>query len=154
MTLDISVDNAIGYKNFIPNSLKNFNAKYSLQNQIQSKTDKSIYRKGGIVQVNDHIIRQEKLKENILKLTNGQKNAYDKAIKHLSGEDKEQLLMFVSGEGGTGKSTLIELIMEYTRLKHGKQKGFYGAAVAMAPTGTAAYNINGFTWQSVSKVTT
>ena len=38
--------------------------------------------------------------------------------------------------------------MEYTRLKYGKQRGLYGAAVAMAPTGCAANVINGFTWQS------
>lgn len=56
--------------------------------------------------------------------------------------------MFISGEGGTGKSFIIALIMEYTRLLYGKQEGLYGAAVAMAPTGCAANIVNGCTWQS------
>jgi PIF1-like helicase len=59
------------------------------------------------------------------------------------------MIMFVSGEGGTGKSFLIALIMEYTNRIHGKQKGFYGSAVALAPTGAAAKVINGHTWQAV-----
>ena len=57
--------------------------------------------------------------------------------------------MFVSGEGGTGKSLLISLIMEFTNIFHGTQNGIYGAAVAVAPTGSAANVIRGFTWQSV-----
>lgn len=38
--------------------------------------------------------------------------------------------------------------MECTRLKYGKQRGLYGAAIAMAPTGCAANVIGGYTWQS------
>jgi PIF1-like helicase len=56
--------------------------------------------------------------------------------------------MFISGEGGTGKSYLIKLIMEYTRLKFGRQRGLYGATIALAPTGCAANVIEGYTWQS------
>ena len=57
--------------------------------------------------------------------------------------------VFESGEGGTGKSFLISLIMEFTNIFHGKQKGICGAAIAVASTGSAANVIRGFTWQSV-----
>ena len=81
-------------------------------------------------------------------MTTEQRAAYDKAINHISGRNTEQLIMFISGEGGTGKSSIIALIMEFTRLKYGKQLGLYGATVAMAPTGCSANVISGFTWQS------
>jgi hypothetical protein len=74
--------------------------------------------------------------------------AYDKAVDYISGKNQKQLLMFISGEGGTGKSFIIALIMEYTKLLYGKQKGLYGSAVALAPTGCAANVIKGYTWQS------
>jgi ABC-type ATPase involved in cell division len=51
---------------------------------------------------------------------------------------KVSKMMFVTGEGGTGKSFLMSLIMELTNLTHGKQKGLYGSAIALAPTGAAA----------------
>ena len=40
--------------------------------------------------------------------------------------------MFVTGEGGTGKSEVIKHLVEYTRLYFGKQKGLYGSAMAWA----------------------
>ena len=39
--------------------------------------------------------------------------------------------------------------MEYTHICHGNQKGLYGSALAVAPTGAAASVIGGYTWQSV-----
>jgi type IV secretory pathway VirB4 component len=146
---DISLDHAIGYKHFITNSLNKFKAAYANENQIQGTGEYNTFKTGAIVKVNNYDSRVVKLGENLLKLTIGQRNAYDKAIRHLTGVDSDQLIMFVSGEGGTGKSTLIELIMEFTRLHFGKQRGTYGPAVAMGPTGTSSYNINGYTWQSV-----
>jgi hypothetical protein len=62
------------------------------------------------------------------------------------------MMMFLSGEGGTGKSEVIKLIMEYTRLYFGKTYGLYGPVVALGPTGVAANNVGGFTWQSVCKL--
>ena len=40
-------------------------------------------------------------------------------------------------------------MMEYTQICHGKQKGLYGSALSIAPTGAAASAISGYTWQSV-----
>jgi nucleoside-triphosphatase THEP1 len=59
------------------------------------------------------------------------------------GKKASKMIMFVTGEGGTGKSFLISLIMELANLTHGKQKGSYGSAMALAPTRA------GYTWQSV-----
>ena len=59
------------------------------------------------------------------------------------------MLMFVSGEGGTGEFFLISWSMEFAQLHHGKQLGVYGSTLAVVPTGAAANIINGFTWQSV-----
>ena len=61
------------------------------------------------------------------------------------------MFMFVSGEGGTGKSRLIADVAENTRLIFGKTKGLFGSVLIMAPTATAASGISGFTWQSVLK---
>lgn len=87
--------------------------------------------------------------ENVELLTKEQLEAYNIAVDYRSGKNQKQMRMFVSGEGGTGKSFLIPFIMEFTNIFHGKQNGIYGAAVAVAPTGSAANIIRGFTWQSV-----
>ena len=63
-------------------------------------------------------------------------------------EGDNQLLMFVSGEGGTGKSHLIKIIDEYANITYGWCKGRYGRVIKWAPTGAAAFNIGGITWQS------
>jgi nucleoside-triphosphatase THEP1 len=102
-----------------------------------------------IVKVHNYKERMKALKKSVQSFTLDQLLAYNKAIRYLSGEVREQLIMFISGEGGTGKSYVIEVLKEYTRLQFGKQKGLYGAALAMAPTGCAANVIGGYTWQSV-----
>ena len=123
--------------------------KQAIDNQLVQSDNATVATSfTSITKVNNFEERSEKLAQNIQLLTKGQLSAYKKAISHIGGEDPTQLIMFISGEGGTGKSFLIALIMEYTRLKYGKQRGLYGAAVAMAPTGCAANVINGFTWQS------
>ena len=46
------------------------------------------------------------------------------------------MIMFVPGEGGTGKTFLINQMAEYARIRYGKQKGIYGSVVKTAPTGS------------------
>ena len=60
-----------------------------------------------------------------------------------------RLKMFLTGEGGTGKSKVIEYAVEFGRLYFGRQHGIYGPVLAIAQTGTAANNIDGYTWHSV-----
>ena len=101
------------------------------------------------IPVENYNIRLQSLLDNVGLLTHKQLEAYNIAVGYISGKNNNPMKMFVSGEGGTGKSFLISLIMEFTNIFHGKQKGIYGAAVAVAPTGSAANVIRGFTWQSV-----
>ena len=137
------------YRNFIQNAQIDYMDKQAIENQLSDSTDAaSLTANTSVSNVKNYEERSIQLALNVAKLTKGQLSAYKKAIIHISGEDPTQLIMFISGEGGTGKSFLIELIMEFTRLKYGKQRGLYGAAVAMAPTGCAANVIKGFTWQS------
>ena len=97
-------------------------------------------------------VRREQLLINISTLKEKQLCAFNTINKYLLGSAAEKkMLMFVSGEGGTGKSRLIELVAENARLLFGKTKGLYGSVLIMAPTGTAANGISGFTWQSVLK---
>ena len=140
------------YRNFISNSQQAKIAKDATDNQVQYTeyentqnvhTHSIVHHK-----VHNYEERLLKLATDIETLTPGQRDAYDKAIEHISGRNPTQLIMFISGEGGTGKSFIIALIMEFTRLKFGKQKGLYGATVAMAPTGCSANVIKGYTWQS------
>jgi hypothetical protein len=90
--------------------------------------------------------------EYVSKLGHKQLLAYNCAVTHISGRDPNQLLMFMSGEGGTGKSEVIKALLEYARLYHGRQQGLYGAAVGLGPTGASANNIGGFTWHTFCKM--
>ena len=140
------------YRNFISNAQLTKMAKDAMENQVQQSGNEFIRQEPtdtiAHYKVHDYEKRLIKLAADVKTLTPGQKNAYDKAVEHISGRNPNQLIMFISGEGGTGKSFIIALIMEFTRLKFGKQKGLYGATVAMAPTGCSANIIKGYTWHS------
>jgi hypothetical protein len=65
------------------------------------------------------------------KLAEKQRECFDIVISYIDGTRCGQMMMFLSGEGGTGKSEVIKLIMEYTRLYFGKTYGLYGPVVAL-----------------------
>jgi hypothetical protein len=92
--------------------------------------------------------RQVRLEEEVKQLNSDQLRAYNTAVSHISGQTGCQMVMFLSGEGGTGKSKLIGAICAYTQLLHGKTLGSWGATLITAPTGGAAHNIGGSTWHS------
>ncbi|KZT56594.1 hypothetical protein CALCODRAFT_422240, partial [Calocera cornea HHB12733] len=60
--------------------------------------------------------------------------------KHLAERSAEQLLMYVSGVGGTGKSHVIKSIVGLFQLM-GREHNL----MLSAPTGAAAILINGYT---------
>ena len=64
-------------------------------------------------------------------------------------EVDKQLLMFISGEGGTGKSYVIHLMRLLTKIRFGRTEGLYGPFLPLAPTGGSANGIAGFTYHSV-----
>jgi hypothetical protein len=93
-------------------------------------------------------VRQARLDEEVEQLTSEQRRAYLKAVDHLSGRTGQQMVMLLSGEGGTGKSKVIGAICAFAELLHGKTIGSWGAVLKTAPTGAAAHNIGGCTWHS------
>jgi len=69
---------------------------------------------------------------------------------YLTSAGSGQMIMLLSGEGGTGKSHIINILTTMTQICHGKQEGRFGSVCKAAPTGGAAYNIGGMTWQSAT----
>ena len=93
--------------------------------------------------------RKSKLAATISTFDDEQMLAFKKAKEALSSDSSaKQLIMFVSGEGGTGKSHLINAISEQAAIMFGKTRGKHGSVIKFAPTGSAAFNIGGCTWQS------
>ena len=72
--------------------------------------------------------------------------------RHVTGEcscqDVSPLRLFITGVGGTGKSFLIDALHDYivhdVAAKSGEEMD-YGSVVVLAPTGVAAFNVNGQT---------
>ena len=68
---------------------------------------------------------------------------------HPSGANfGKQLTHTLSGEGGTGKTKIIHSAVLLARATYGKTKSIYGPVLVVGPTGCAAYNAGGYTWQS------
>jgi len=61
---------------------------------------------------------------------------------------KGQLRMFISGEGGTGKSKLVEAIVLHARTIYGHDGSQHGCVLVVGPTGISAFNVGGRTIQS------
>jgi DNA replication protein DnaC len=140
-------------KQYFVNYIRNRQIEYMLhfaeENQISGHQQIYLNRSIEVVPLNNSSERIKKLNEKIALLTIEQMDAYNKIVNYLSGDNGEQMIMFISGEGGTGKSYLLEVIVEYERLTYGKQVGIYGPALIITPTGAAASVVGGFTWQSI-----
>ena len=106
----------------------------------------------------DHTIRIQQLDKDMKWLINPE-NPLNNTLQHsclktifqylISSDKSNRLRMFLTGEGGTGKSEIIKYATEFGRLYFGKQRGIYGPVLNLAQTGTAANNIDGYTWHSV-----
>ena len=68
-------------------------------------------------------------------------NTYEKYLKNnpfCSNHNKDkQIIGFISGQGGTGKSEIIRLLTEMANLTYGRSEGIYGKTINAAPTGSA-----------------
>jgi len=53
----------------------------------------------------------------------------------------KQIIGFISGEGGTGKSEIIKILTEYTRVTYGKTVGMYGRTLNLTPSGASGIYI-------------
>ena len=91
-----------------------------------------------------------------IKLGNDQRTTFDIIAAHLleqqcvktTDNPTGQLRMIVSGEGGSGKSHLIDLIVLFSRIHYGFDHTPRGPVLVVAPTGMAANNVNGSTIHS------
>eukprot|EP01034_Spumella_vulgaris_P025376 gene25376-31830_t len=101
-----------------------------------------------IVPIRDVDSARDELDASVATLNKEQLLAYQVATHHISGAHGGQMFMFLSGEGGTGKSRLINDVTKYTQILYGKTAGYFGSVLKTAPTGGAAFNIKGSTWHS------
>ena len=91
-----------------------------------------------------------------IKLGEDQRKTFDIVAAHILGQQcvkttenpTGQLRMVVSGEGGSGKSHLIDCIVLYSIIHYGYDHTLHGPVLVVAPTGMAANNINGSTIDS------
>ena len=70
---------------------------------------------------------------------------------HFQQKTCQRLRLFCTGGARTGKSFLLQTIVEWIRLCCAKQSGCESVLVA-APTGVAARNVNGYTLHSIFKL--
>jgi len=101
------------------------------------------------VSLSDEEAKEELLHSKYLsKFSEEQRQTFEVFRDAVAQTDSKQVIMVLTGEGGTGKSDVIQAIRLQTQLLVGKVAGYRGPCVNMAPTGAAAFNIRGSTWQS------
>jgi hypothetical protein len=138
------------------NKLINTDSSISASGQPAFFTPQSIvFESASYIPIDNHNELLEALEKRLESFNDEQWMAYNRAKMYLEATqngNEEQLLMFMSGEGGCGKSYVIEAIDMLGRLMFGKGRGKYGPIVKWAPTGSSGYNIGGCTWQSGCKM--
>ncbi|KZT57804.1 hypothetical protein CALCODRAFT_404535, partial [Calocera cornea HHB12733] len=70
----------------------------------------------------------------------GQQTAVRRIYQHVTSGTKSQLLMYIGGPGGTGKSHVIKCIVDLFAIL-----GISDSLLLSAPTGAAAIVIGGYT---------
>ena len=123
-----------------------FEAKYGLSDEEKAQ---KLHDTNCVIPVAHHQEQEQSLQELESSLVAEQRYVYDHITEHILDTTKGQLVSFVTGEGGTGKSRIISALKLWSNVVFGKQEGELGACVLCAPTGPAAFNIKGETWQSV-----
>jgi hypothetical protein len=77
-------------------------------------------------------------------LNKEQERAFRVVANHASSRSKEQLKMYLGGMGGTGKSQVIKALTSFFEKRNEAHR-----MIILAPTGTAAALLGGFTYHSV-----
>jgi hypothetical protein len=145
---NVSKDEIEYYHNWISNTKQRHNNICEHTNRLSIEESVQQREFGTKYSIPKSDEREEQLHKYESQLNERQLRVYNTYVEHLNNPNASQLIMFVSGEGGTGKSRLIECIKLYTRLTIGRTSGSWGSIVIMAPTGSSASNIGGNTWQS------
>jgi len=121
-------------------------SKYNLSNTEKAQ---KFQDRNCIIPVAHHLEQEQQLQILESSLVTEQRYVYNHIVEHVLDTTKGQLVSFITGEGGTGKSRIISALKLWSNVVFGKQEGDLGASVLCAPTGPAAFNIKGDTWQSV-----
>jgi hypothetical protein len=114
----------------------------------ESETMQKFMDPHAVILIPNYDEQLEKLNEMCGKLNVEQKYVFESITAHIIDPTKGQIIGFITGEGGTGKSTLISALKVWTTVIFGKQEGALGACALCAPTGPSAFNIGGDTWHS------
>jgi len=83
-----------------------------------------------------------------LLLNETQKKAYNVAVNSIENETGPQMIMFLTGGSGTGKSLLLQAISKKIMISRGKTVGIFGSVLKTAPTSACAFNIGGHSWRA------
>jgi hypothetical protein len=149
---------SVQYRNFIKDKRQEATCAYERSNEIPADYPRGISSSSstGIVKYPNHDTMKDAFHESFEnKLGTDQRNAVRRIITGMkvdvSQEPSRQLLFFLSGAGGTGKSECIKLLSIAAKLVFG-MKGPYEPLICVAPTGSAACNIDGYTWHSILNV--
>jgi hypothetical protein len=141
--------------NFVDNLKESVKETHQSANSMSvTERDWSKLNPDQVIDIHNVEAERDSLASEIAELNEEQAAGFEVLRLHVSNPDSTQVIMFLSGEGGTGKSKLIHTITKYTRCLHGKTEGPYGAVLKTAPTGGASHNIHGHTWQSALGKTT
>ena len=81
---------------------------------------------------------------NEFKLNTEQERAFRIIANHASSRSKQQLKMYLGGMGGTGKSQVIKALKRFFEKRNEAHR-----MIILAPTGTAAAIVGGFTYHSI-----
>lgn len=92
---------------------------------------------------NSRVMTTEQFEAATASLNAGQKEVFEYVTAKLS-KTKMPLRLFISGVGGTGKSYLINTIKQYCRRELEEDEDS-PSVIVVAPTGIAAFNVNGST---------
>jgi hypothetical protein len=126
----------------LPAQSKNQSGKDPNQNDVQI-VDRSYLQKSFKAQSET----AQKLIEDVVEkfeLTSDQERAFRIIANHAVTPASEQLIMYVGGMAGTGKSQVIKALMEFFKSRNESHR-----FVVLAPTGTAAALLQGSTYHSI-----
>ena len=100
-----------------------------------------------IIPYDDYETNMILLQQRISDLTPDQNKIFSSITTHIMDPSRGQLVGLVSGEGGTGKTQVMKVIKMWCESIYGKVQGEVGCCAIGAPTGPAAFNVGGNTWQ-------
>lgn len=133
----------------IENTVDTHNLQVGIRADIDSDTFQAQQEvKWNSFKLND--MSENQLVKNIQSMSVDQKRVLRFIHKKLY-ETKEQIKIFLTGKAGTGKSFLIDTLVNWLRLSQSKFSG-HDPVIVAAPTGIAAKNIKGRTLHSLLKL--